>query len=72
MRADVVVVVREGVELPLQLRGRLGGGLLGQIARERLVQALHLATSLRVIGREFLKATPRRSSSDSKSTLPRQ
>jgi hypothetical protein len=43
VRADVVVIVDEGIELALELSERLGGRLLGQVALERLVQALNLA-----------------------------
>src|SRR5438876_10608334 len=50
VRAHVVVVVGEDVELALELRERGGGRLLGQVALERLVQPLHLAAGLRVIG----------------------
>jgi len=50
VRADVVVVVSEGIELALELCERLRGRPLGQVALERLVQALDLAAGLRVIG----------------------
>ena len=50
MRADVVVVVDEGIELLLELCERARALLLGQIALERLVQALDLPAGLRVIG----------------------
>jgi hypothetical protein len=50
VRSDVVVVVAEGIELALQLCGRLSGCLLCQVALERLMQALNFAAGLRVIG----------------------
>ena len=55
VRADVVVVVGEGIELALQCGERLGGGLLGQVALERLVQALDLAAGLGVVGARVLE-----------------
>jgi hypothetical protein len=48
--ANVVVVVDEAVQLPLQRCKRLRGRLACQIALERLVQALNLPARLRVVG----------------------
>jgi len=45
-----VVVLGEGVELGLQDGDAAGAGLAGQPFLERLVEALHLAAGLRVIG----------------------
>ena len=55
MRARVVVVPSEGGELALELGERLRRRLLGQMALERLVQALHLPTGLRMVGTGVLE-----------------
>jgi hypothetical protein len=53
-----VVVVAEGIELPLQLCQRLRRGLPLQVALQRLVQALDLAAGLRVVGPRVLGDDP--------------
>ena len=58
MRATVVVVAAERVELGLELCKRPRGRLLCQVALERLVQALHLAERLRVVWARVLKDDP--------------
>jgi len=55
VRPAAVVVVAKGVELKLKLSEGISSGLLAEKAFEGLVEALDLATGLRVIGRRVLE-----------------
>lgn len=54
MGPDIVVVAGEGVEVDLELDHGGWGVLAGQVLGERLVQPLHLAAPLRVVGPRVL------------------
>lgn len=58
VRPGRVVVAGEAIQLLLQVGERPRGGLSGQVALERLVQALDLAAGLGVVGPRVLGRDP--------------